>query len=155
MSETLLVDVYIFLTLNKFSLSLLGIKCVSCSVMSTLYDHMDCSPPVSSVLGNSQASILEWVAVSFYKTYSWPWDWTQVSCIADRFFTIWATRKDQSFFIIVLYLIGPTMDVAPERVNSGIDYCCPGASSLDIGQCRTRTRMISLGLLLANDINLA
>ena len=24
---------------------------------------------------------------------SWPRDWTQVSCIAGRFFTIWATKE--------------------------------------------------------------
>ena len=31
----------------------------------TLYDPVDCSPPGSSVHGVSQASILEWVAISF------------------------------------------------------------------------------------------
>ena len=39
-----------------------------------------------------QARILEWVAIAFSKGYSW--DWTQVSCIAGRFFfTIWVTRE--------------------------------------------------------------
>ena len=33
----------------------------------TLCDHMDCSPPVSSVHGISQARILEWVAMPFSK----------------------------------------------------------------------------------------
>ena len=32
---------------------------------STLCDPMDCSPPGSSVHGNFQARILEWVAISF------------------------------------------------------------------------------------------
>ena len=31
------------------------------------YNVMDCSPPVSSVHGISQARILEWVAISFSK----------------------------------------------------------------------------------------
>ena len=31
----------------------------------TLCNPMDCSPPGSSVLGVSQARILEWVAISF------------------------------------------------------------------------------------------
>ena len=35
------------------------------SVVSTLCDPMDCSPPGSSVPGILQARILEWVAVSF------------------------------------------------------------------------------------------
>ena len=56
----------------------------------TLYDPMDCSPPVSSVHGILQARILEWTAIPFSRGSSWPRDWTWVSCIAGRFFTIWA-----------------------------------------------------------------
>ena len=33
----------------------------------TLCDHMDCSPPGSSVHGILQAGILEWVAISYSK----------------------------------------------------------------------------------------
>ena len=54
---------------------------------------MDCSLPGSSVYGILQADILEWVAISFSRESSWPRDWTQVSCIAGRFFTIWAIGK--------------------------------------------------------------
>ena len=43
----------------------------------------------SSVHGILQARILEWVAVSFSRGSSQPWDWTQVSFIADGFFTVW------------------------------------------------------------------
>ena len=68
-----------------------------CSVTQsclTLYDPMDCSPPSSSVRGIIfQAKILEWVAISFSRGSSLPRDQTQVSCIADRFFTVWATRE--------------------------------------------------------------
>ena len=59
----------------------------------TLCNPMDCTPPGSSVHGISKARILEWVAISFSMESSWPRDWTQVSCIAGRFFTIWATRE--------------------------------------------------------------
>ena len=59
----------------------------------TLWDPMDCSPPDSSVHGILQARILEWVAIPFSRGSSWPRDQTQVSCIASRFFTIWATRE--------------------------------------------------------------
>ena len=41
-----------------------------------------------TVYGILQARILEWVAVSISKGSSQPRDWTQVSCIAGRFFTI-------------------------------------------------------------------
>ena len=51
---------------------------------------MDCS---SSVHGILQARIPEWVAIPFSRGFSLPRDLTQVSCIAGRFFTIWATRE--------------------------------------------------------------
>ena len=39
--------------------------------------------------------VLEWVAYPFSRESSQPRDWTQVSCIAGRFFTSWATREAQ------------------------------------------------------------
>ena len=43
--------------------------------------------------GIFQARIPEWVAFSFSRGASWPRDWTQVSLIAGRHFTLWATRE--------------------------------------------------------------
>ena len=62
----------------------------------TLCNPMDCRPPGSSVHGIFQARILEWVATSFSRISSQPRDWTQVSLIVDRCFTIWATRESES-----------------------------------------------------------
>ena len=59
----------------------------------TLCDPMDCSLPSSSVHGILQARILEWVAISFSRRSSWPRDWTRVSCIEGRNFTVWAARE--------------------------------------------------------------
>ena len=59
----------------------------------TLCDTMDCSPPDSSIHGIFQARVLEWLAISFSRGSSRPRDRTQVSHIAGRRFTIWATRK--------------------------------------------------------------
>ena len=59
----------------------------------TLCDPMDCSLPGSSVHGIFQAIVLEWIAISFSKGSSQPRDWTQISRIVDRCFTIWATRE--------------------------------------------------------------
>ena len=50
------------------------------------------APPDSSVHGILQARILEWVAFPFSRESSRLRDWTQVTCVACRFFTIWATR---------------------------------------------------------------
>ena len=59
----------------------------------TLCDLMDCSLPGSTVHGIFQARILEWASISFSRGSSQPRDRTWVSCIADRHFTIWATRE--------------------------------------------------------------
>ena len=64
--------------------------------MSDSYDPVDCSPPGSSVHGILQARILEWVVISFSRGSSQPRDWTQVSCLAGRFFTNWAMREAHS-----------------------------------------------------------
>ena len=61
----------------------------------TFCDPMDCSPPGSSVWRILQARILEWVAISFSRGSSLPRYWIWVSCIAGRFFTVWATREFQ------------------------------------------------------------
>ena len=52
---------------------------------------MDCSLLGPSVHGIFQAIVLEWVAISFSGGSSR--DWTQVSRIVDRRFTVWATRE--------------------------------------------------------------
>ena len=59
----------------------------------TLCNPMDYSPPGSSVHESLQARILEWAAIPFSRGSSQPRDQTQVSCIAGRFFTFWATRE--------------------------------------------------------------
>ena len=81
---------------------------------------MDCSLPGSSSYGIFQARILEWVAISFSRRSSWPRDWTLVSSIVGRHFTIWATRevlniqrlqlitknRHLKLMILVLYYVG-------------------------------------------------
>ena len=65
--------------------------------------HWNWWPELYRDICNREAPrILEWVAIPFSRTYSWPRDWTQVSHIAGRFFfffffflTSWATREAQ------------------------------------------------------------
>ena len=52
-----------------------------------------CNPMDYTIHGILQARILEWVAVPFSRGSSQPRDWTQLSHIAGRFFTSWATRE--------------------------------------------------------------
>ena len=68
----------------------------------TFCDPMECSLPGSSVHGIFQARTLEWVAISFSRESSRPSNWTQVSCIAGRFFTNLAMREA---LIHVVYLL--------------------------------------------------
>ena len=58
-----------------------------------LCNPRDCSPPGSSVHGISQARILEWVAISFFRGSSWPRDRTRVPWIGSRVLYRRATRE--------------------------------------------------------------
>ena len=72
----------------------------------TLCDPMDCRLPDTSVHGISQARILEWVAIPFCRWSFWPRDRTWVSCIAGRFFLVWATREAfVTIYVCVLLLL--------------------------------------------------
>ena len=63
------------------------------------------SPLDSSVCGISQVRTLEWVAIPFSWGSSRARDWTQVSCIASRFFTIWATHMRNQLYDYVWYVL--------------------------------------------------
>ena len=85
-------------SLNPFSLQrslVTGLfweqKILVTDLYPTLCYPMDCSPPGSPVCGILQARRLERVAIPFSRGSFWPRDWTLVSCITSRLFTIWAT----------------------------------------------------------------
>ena len=87
----------------------------SCPILS---NPMDCSPPGSSDHGISPTRILGWVAISSSRGSSQPRDQTWISCIAGRFFTIWATMKreqnkvqlTQGSGLIGIWIIVPFID---------------------------------------------
>ena len=56
----------------------------------TVCDPMDCSPQGFSVHGILQGRTLEWVTIPFSRGSSQPRGWTQASCMAGGFFTVWA-----------------------------------------------------------------
>ena len=91
----------------------------------TLCHPMDCSPPGSSVHGILWVRILEWVAIPFSRGCSQPRDWTWFSCIADRYFTIWATWEA----LCELYFqCNATAYLKVKQVHSpeAGDSCCRG-----------------------------
>ena len=68
--------------------------CLVTQCCLTLWDPMNCSLLGLSVYGDSPGKILEWVAMPSSRGSFPPRDGTRISCIAGRFFTIWATRED-------------------------------------------------------------
>ena len=61
--------------------------------LQLFYDPMDRSPQGSYVYGISQATILEWVAISFSGGSSRPRDRTHISCVGRKILYHWATRE--------------------------------------------------------------
>ena len=75
------------------------VKVLVAHLCLTDWDCVDCSPPGSFVHGILQARILEWAAISFCRGSSQPRDWNWVSCIAGRFYTLWATREADTAYL--------------------------------------------------------
>ena len=71
------------------------LSCVS------LCDPVDCSLPCSSVHGIFQATIVEWVAISFSRGSSQHRDRTHVSCIGRQILYHWATWEAINPYIFV------------------------------------------------------
>ena len=67
--------------------------CLHVCVCSRLfYNAMDCSPSGSFVRGIFQARLLEWITISFSRRFSWPRDWTYISCTGRLILYFWTTR---------------------------------------------------------------
>ena len=88
------------------NIMLKSVKVLVAQSCSTLCNPTDCSPRGSSVHGILQARILEWVAISYSREPSTPRDWTQVSCIAGRSFTIWPPGKPILEWVAISYSKG-------------------------------------------------
>ena len=69
------------------------------------FQPMDCSLPDSSVHGISQARILEWVAISFFRGSSWPRDGTRIFCIGRQILYHRATWEAQTFLRVLFPLL--------------------------------------------------
>ena len=116
--------------------------CLACSKKCwshlTLRHPMDpCSSmlwtPCSSVHGVLQARILEWVATPFSRGSSWPRNWTWVSCIVGRFFTIGATREEQYSSILTPWSISWCQESEWLSLNSGFRNLLKSVTALTHG----------------------
>ena len=91
--------------------------CVSVTQLClTLCDPMDCSLPGFSIHGILQTRIQEWVASLSSRGSSQPRDWTQVSHIAGRFFTVWATREDLYIVVCICSSQSPHLSSTPWNI---------------------------------------
>ena len=72
---------------------LMNVKVLAAQMCLTLCSPMDCSPPGSSVHGDSPGKNTGVGSHALLQGSPQPRDQTQVSCIAGRFFTFWATNK--------------------------------------------------------------
>ena len=86
---------------------------------------MKCIPPGFSVHGILQARILEWIAIPFSRGFSWPRDWTLVSCIAGRLVTTWATGTSCSSIELVqleVLLLGSQCSLSRTAAILGVGH---------------------------------
>ena len=98
----------------------------------TLCDPTDCSLPGFYVHGILQSRILEWAAIPFSRGSSQPRNQTWVSCVACRFFTVWATGK----------FTGPQLHTTPVSPQP---FFCPSI----FRQCPTSRLSVSLAQMAA------
>ena len=66
-------------------------------------------------------TVLEWAAYPFSRASSWPRNWTQVSRIAGRFSTSWATGKPKNTGVGSLSLVQRILPT--QGLNMGLLHC--------------------------------
>ena len=82
-----------------------------------------CNSKDYTVNGILQSRILEWISFPFSRGFSQPRDWTQVSCIAGRLFTSWATREAQKYWSRWLTLF---QHIFPTQESNGVSCVAGG-----------------------------
>jgi len=80
---------------------------------------MDCSPPASSVREISQARILEWVAISYYRGSSPSRNQTCVSCIGRLFTTEPPGKPRVKMAVLIWYSVQILWWLGEEKVGRG------------------------------------
>ena len=91
------------------------------ALRSLSHDELFCDPMDYIVHRILQARILEWLAFPFSSGFSQPRDWTQVSCIAGRFYTNWTTGKTKNTGVGSLSLLQQIS--LTQGLNQGLLHC--------------------------------
>ena len=93
--------------------------CLVSQLYLTLCNPIDCSPPGSSVHGNSPGKNTGVVAMPSSRGSFQPRDWTQVSCIVGWFFT--NSHKGSPTGVVSLSLLQPIF--LTQESNHGLLHC--------------------------------
>ena len=120
--------------------------CMCAQSCLTLCDPMDCSPPGCSVHGISQARILEWIAISYFRGSSQKGLNLHLfasPALAGRFFTTWATGEASG---------SPTHLLRHSAKSSLNNHICKTCKYLD-GD--TSLSVMSISLVLSDGGNLS
>ena len=119
-----------------------------------------CSPPGSSVRGDSPGKNTGVGYHALLQGSSQPRDQTQVSCIADRLFTIWATREAFSLvstinwhlpWALVIYLPTSTMIKSSAAVAADLPHHLQKWGTLCFGRGGVETGRICLQIFSGAD----
>ena len=94
---------------------LLCVCSVASAMSGSLQPHVAHQAPLS--MGILQARILEWVSMPSSRGSSQPSNGTQVSCVADGFFTSWATQEALSPLLCFLLLFFSQLFVRPPQTS--------------------------------------
>ena len=111
-------------SINFFLLSVVVVAVVVTQLCPTLCDPMGCKLPGSSVHGILQARILERIAIPFSRGSSGPRDCTLLSCIAGRFFTVWATYFLYYNFFFTIMIIHIKLDKWRNSLCIWVTFYC-------------------------------
>ena len=86
----------------------------------TLCDPMNCSPTGSSVHGISQAKILEWIAMSFFRRNLWTRNEPLSPALVGRFFTTETPGKPYLKFLASLHFPSSPLSLPRGHYVKGI-----------------------------------
>ena len=113
------------------------------SRVQLFWDLMDCSPPGSSLHGISQARVLEWVAKTFSRASSWPWDRTCVSCIVRQILNHqgkWKRLSRVWLFATPWTITPPSIGFPRKEYWRGLPVSPPGSGTRARSKCKGSQR---------------
>ena len=118
---------------------------LSCSVMSdSLQPHGTVVHQVPLSMGILQARILEWFTMLSSRGSSQLRAWTQVSHIAGRFFTVWATTEAHIYTICHIKVYICAQNNVNENLNKSFIFSSPKLGAVHISHNSKMDKYIAM-----------